>query len=126
MEKVIDIIDLPSGKLGITYSVEERCSSSWIVTVKSSDLVWISWSWVGIAGTMTINKLGAGYINLPAINGELVPSLTSYTVEIDGYQSPTGNINQYLSQMVFTIETAENGTVLDTQTVSRFHNDDYC
>jgi len=60
------------------------------------------------------------------INGETLTSATLYSVEILGFRSPIGNLNDYLSQVNFTLKDSEGGAVLDTQTVSRFHNSNIC
>lgn len=119
-EEIIDPVLLGSGRIGAVVLTEETCSSRWTVTVKTATSAWIQWSSMG-GGSPIVSKIGG-----TTVNGELLTSATRYSVEISGFVSPIGNINDYLSQVNFILKSAEGGSVLDTQTVSRFHSNNFC
>ncbi len=119
LEEIIDPGPLGSGKMGALVISEGPCSSVYTVSAKTLTTAWIQWSVLG--GGAVITKDGG-----TAINGETITENTSYTVTLYGYQSPNTQLNDYLVQADFTLKDVEAGIVLDSQSVSRFHNGSLC
>ena len=119
LEEIIDPGPLGDGKLGALVISEKACSSIYTVSGKTLTTAWIQWDVLG--GGAVITKDGG-----TAINGETITENTNYTVTLYGYQSPRTELNDYLVQVNFTLKDAEDGNVLDSQSVSRFHNGALC
>jgi hypothetical protein len=118
-EQITDPGPLGSGKMGAIVVSEGPCSSIFTVSAKTQTTAWIQWAVLG--GGAVITKDGG-----TAINGETITENTNYTVTLYGYQSPNTELNDYLVQANFTLKDAEAGSVLDFQSVSRFHNGALC
>jgi len=114
-------IPTASGKIGSILDTDVQCNSVWTVSAKTNTTAWISWAILG-SGVSIVKTGGGGTINGEQLNNEIF----EYTVTMDVYKSPQGNLNDFLSQITFTLKESEFGAVLDTKTFQRFHTDNVC